>query len=163
MNATAELQRLYDEHAQALFVLLPEFSPATVEDTRTCSRRSARPGPSMPDLLRGARVDGPSSSAGANAAIDLLPPPRRREKYHEQFGDERLPFLRPRTIRTSKASAALASALGDLPPEQRRSCISSSGEGLTFDRSPKRSDLPPTPVASGYLLRHRQLAPAAFP
>jgi RNA polymerase sigma-70 factor (ECF subfamily) len=151
MNGDAELQRLYDEHAQALFAFLLNFT-RDGEDTRDVLQeifvRLAR----QPGLLRGVREERPFLIRLAhNAAIDHLRRRGTREKYHEQFGDERLSvFASTDDPDEHSFRQALAAALGELPPDQRAVVHLKLWEGLTFEQIAETLDLPPNTAASRY-------------
>jgi len=95
MSAEFDFQRLYDEHAQALFAFLLNFT-RNEDDTRDLLQqifvRLAR----EPDLLRGARQERAFLIRLAhNAAIDLLRRRGTRAKYYEQFGAELISTFAP--------------------------------------------------------------------
>src|ERR1051325_7979074 len=88
----SELDRLYDEHADALFAFLLNFTRPqrhTRDLLQEIFIRLAR----EPRLLRGVRNERSFLIRLAhNAAIDLMRRRGTREKYHEQFNAE-LPQL----------------------------------------------------------------------
>src|SRR5262245_31473212 len=120
MRAEPDLERLYDEHAQALFAFLLHFT-RDEESTRDLVQeifvRLAR----QPELLRGARDERAFLIRLAhNAAIDQTRRRGTRRKHEEQFGLEPAPLFAPASD-PDEASfrAALENALSELPDEQR--------------------------------------------
>src|SRR5690242_4130925 len=88
MPAESELQRLYDEHAQALFAFLLNFTRSE-NDTRDLLQEIFIKLARQPDLLRNARDERAFLIRLAhNAAIDLIRRRTTREKQHEQSAAE---------------------------------------------------------------------------
>ncbi|HLP75315.1 MAG TPA: RNA polymerase sigma factor [Candidatus Paceibacterota bacterium] len=151
MWTESESQRLYDEHAQALFAFLLNFT-RNEDDTRDVLQeifvRLAR----QPQLLRSARDERSFLIRLAhNAAIDLMRRRGVREKYHEKFGDEQLSaFASADDPDEQSFREALASALGELPIEQRAVVHLKLWEGLTFEQIAETLDIPPNTAASRY-------------
>src|SRR5436190_1131533 len=120
MSVESELQRLYDEHAQALFAFLMNF---TRDENDTCDAlqqifiRLA----SKPALLQGVRSERSFLIRLAhNTAIDLMRRRGTRQKYHEQAGEE-LKGIFDDTGDPDEAvfQNALSLAMAELPEEQR--------------------------------------------
>jgi RNA polymerase sigma-70 factor (ECF subfamily) len=151
MGNASELQRLYDEHAQALFAFLLNFT-RDEEDTRDMLQeifvRVAR----QPDVLRGAREERAFLIRLAhNAAIDLMRRRGTREKYHGQYGAERASVFASTDDPDEQGfRQALAAALGELPPDQRAVVHLKLWEGLTFEQIARTLDIPPNTAASRY-------------
>jgi RNA polymerase sigma-70 factor (ECF subfamily) len=151
MRSESDLQRLYDEHAQALFAFLLNFT-RDEDDTHDVLQeifvRLAR----QPDLLCGARQERAFLIRLAhNAAIDLMRRRGTREKYHEQFGGERTSvFASANDPDEQSFRQALASALGDLPTDQRAVVHLKLWEGLTFEQIAAALDIPANTAASRY-------------
>jgi RNA polymerase sigma-70 factor (ECF subfamily) len=151
MPADLELERLYDDHAQALFAFLLNFT-RNEHDTRDLLQEIFVKLARQPDLLRSARDKRSFLIRLAhNAAIDLLRRRGAREKYHEQFAAEpdRL-FAQTDDPDERSFRTALAAALGGLPPEQRAAIHLKLWEGLTFDGIAETLDIPPNTAASRY-------------
>jgi RNA polymerase sigma-70 factor (ECF subfamily) len=135
MPDESDLQRLYDEHAQALFAFLLNFTHDE-NDTRDLlqeifSRLAREPG-----LLRGAREERAFLIRLAhNAAIDLIRRRGTREKYHEQLADEE-PCIFTATDNTDEAAfrESLSRALAKLPADQRAVVHLKLWEHLTFEQ-----------------------------
>jgi RNA polymerase sigma-70 factor, ECF subfamily len=151
MSAEFDFQRLYDEHAQALFAFLLNFT-RDEDDTRDLLQqifvRLAR----EPDLVRGARQQRAFLIRLAhNTAIDLMRRRGTRAKYHEQFGAERSSTFAPADDPDEQAfRQALSDALGELPAEQRAVAHLKLWEGLTFEQIAETLEIPPNTAASRY-------------
>src|SRR5690349_2638907 len=90
MPAETDLQRIYDEHAQALFAFLLNFT-RDENDTRDLLQEIFTRLARQPCLLRGAREERAFLIRLAhNAAIDLMRRRGARQKYHEQLAKEEL-------------------------------------------------------------------------
>ncbi len=151
MQAESELQRLYDEHAQALFAFLLNFTRAEA-DTRDVLQEIFIKLARQPELLRGARDERPFLIRLAhNAAIDLMRRRGTREKYHDQLGEETEQVFAP-TSNPDEASfrAALTDALAELPAEQRAVVHLKLWENLTFEQIADALDVPLNTAASRY-------------
>ena len=86
MPADIELERLYDEHAQALFAFLLNFT-RNEDDTRDLLQEVFVKLARQPELLGAARDERAFLIRLAhNAAIDLMRRRGARDKYHERFG-----------------------------------------------------------------------------
>jgi len=151
MQHEAELQRLYDEHAQALFAFLLNFT-RNEADTRDLLQEIFVKLARQPDLLRGAREERPFLIRLAhNAAIDLMRRRGTREKYHEEFGVEPMPiFARADDPDEAAFRDELAGALAELPAEQRAVVHLKLWEGQTFEQIAEALEIPPNTAASRY-------------
>src|SRR5512147_3102909 len=95
MLAGHNLERLYDEHAQALFAFLLNFTRDEA-DTRDLLQEVFVKLARQPDLLASARDERAFLlRLGHNAAIDLMRRRGTRDKHHEQFGAEQLAVFAP--------------------------------------------------------------------
>lgn len=151
MPDESDLQRLYDEHAQALFAFLLNFT-RDEEDTHDVLQevfiRLAR----QPGLLRGARDERAFLMRLAhNAAIDLIRRRGTREKYHSQIAEESPSIFAP-TKNPDEAAfrESLSLALAELPPEQRAVVHLKLWENLTFEQIAETLGIPPNTAASRY-------------
>lgn len=152
MKAMAtELERLYEQHAQALFAFLLNFT-RDEQDTRDLLQdifvRLAR----NPELLSGT-----SSPRGFllrmahNAAVDLIRRRGTRDKYHESYQLEEIsPFAATSDPDEATFRTELAAGLGQLPPEQRAVVHLKLWEGLTFAEIAAALDIPSDTAASRY-------------
>lgn len=151
MPADIEFERLYDEHAQALFAFLLNFT-RDKHDTRDVLQevfaKLARQ-PALFDRVRDERAF--LIRLGHNAAIDLMRRRGTREKHHEQFGVEAVnPFAPTDDPDEQSFRAVLTEALGELPPDQRAVVHLKLWEGLTFEQIAATLEIPPNTAASRY-------------
>ena len=151
MSAPAELERLYDDHSQALFAFLLNLTRNDA-DTRDLLQelfvRLAR----RPALLRGVQdVRAFLLRLGHNLAIDLI---RRRgtcHKYQELWSDETLPLFVPAAEPDARAfREAVAAALVELPAEQRAVVHLKLWEGITFEQIGNLLEISTNTAASRY-------------
>ena len=151
MRADAELERLYDEHAQALFAFLLHFTrdeDATRELLQEIFIRLAR----RPDLIRTARDERSFLIRLAhNAAIDFIRRRGTRQKHQERFGADSLQFFAGPDDPDERAFRdALSDALAELPEEQRLVVHLKLWEGLTFEQIAATLNIPANTAASRY-------------
>jgi RNA polymerase sigma-70 factor (ECF subfamily) len=147
----ADLARLYDDHAQALFAFLLNLTRQE-EDTREVLQEVFTKLARRPDLLHAARDERAFLLRLAhNAAIDLMRRRGARDRHHEQFAAEPLSPFAPAGDPDEQAfRTELADALGELPPEQRAIVHLKLWEGLTFEEIAKALGIPPNTAASRY-------------
>ena len=149
--AESDLQRLYDEHAQALFAFLLNFT-RDEHDTRDLLQeifiRLAR----QPDSLRGARDERAFLIRLAhNAAIDLMRRRGARQKYHDQLAEDAPTIFAPGANSDETAfRESLSRALAELPADQRAVVHLKLWENLTFEQIAEALDIPPNTAASRY-------------
>lgn len=151
MQPGSELQRLYDEHAQALFAFLMNFIRHEA-DTRDVLQEVFTKLARHPNLLHGARDERSFLIRLAhNAAIDLMRRRGAREKYHEEFGAEPEKIFAPSNNPDEAALRnELSDALAELPAEQRAVVHLKLWEGLTFEQIADTLDVPLNTAASRY-------------
>jgi RNA polymerase sigma factor (sigma-70 family) len=146
-----DLERLYDEHASAVFAFLLNFTRHEA-DTRDLLQELFIKLARQPELLHGVRD--PRSfllRLSHNGAIDIMRRRGTREKKHEQLGAETAGAFVPSADPDEQAfRQALAEALQDLPPEQRAVVHLKLWEGLTFEAIAEALDLPANTAASRY-------------
>jgi RNA polymerase sigma-70 factor (ECF subfamily) len=147
----ADLERLYDDHAQALFAFLLNLTrdePDTRDVLQEIFVKLAR----QPDLLRGVRDERAFLIRLAhNAAIDLMRRRGTRDKTREQFTSEAASPFAPATDPDEQAFRdAFAAALAELPDEQRAVVHLKLWEDLTFEQIADALDIPPNTAASRY-------------
>jgi RNA polymerase sigma-70 factor (ECF subfamily) len=151
MPDESDLQRLYDEHAQALFAFLLNFT-RDEDDTRDLLQeifiRLAR----QPGLLRGVREERAFLIRLAhNAAIDLMRRRGTRQKYQDQLAGELPPvFATAENPDEAEFRQSVSRALAELPPEQRAVVHLKLWGNLTFEQIAEALDLPPNTAASRY-------------
>ena len=148
---SADLASLYDQHAQALFAFLLNFT-RNEDDTREVLQEIFTKLARHPALLRSAREPRAFLIRLAhNSAIDLMRRRGTRDKYHEQFGTEQFSAFAPASnpdeavLRTE-----IAAALGELPPDQRAVVHLKLWEGLTFEQISATLEIPANTAASRY-------------
>ena len=146
-----EIERLYDEHAQALYAFLLNLTRDEA-DTRDLLQdvfvKLARDA----DLLNGVREERAFLIRLAhNAAIDLMRRRGTRDKTRDQFAAEIIPPFAPAGDPDQQAfRAALAAALAELPADQRAVVHLKLWEGSTFEAIAAALDIPPNTAASRY-------------
>jgi RNA polymerase sigma-70 factor (ECF subfamily) len=147
----ANLERLYDDHAQALFAFLLNFTRDEA-DTRDVLQDVFVKLARQPALLKAARDERAFLLRLAhNAAIDLMRRRGSRDKHHEQFGAEQLNAFAP-TDNPDEAAFRheLSVALGELPSDQRAVVHLKLWEGLTFEQIAAALEIPLNTAASRY-------------
>jgi len=149
--AESELQRLYDEHAQALFAFLLNFT-RDENDTRDLLQEIFTRIARQPELLRPARDQRAFLIRLAhNAAIDLIRRRGTRQKYHDQLAGETPAIFAPAENPDEAAfRESLSRALAELPADQRAVVHLKLWENLTFEQIAETLDIPPNTAASRY-------------
>jgi len=149
--APIDLERLYDEHAQALFAFLLNFTRHEA-DTRDLLQELFIKLAKRPELLDGVRDERAFLLRLAhNLAIDLIRRRGTREKNYEQLAGEPLAVFAPTDAPDEGAfREALAAALGELPAEQREVVHLKLWEGLTFEQIAELLGIPLNTAASRY-------------
>ena len=147
----ADFERLYDEHAQALFAFLLNFT-RDEDDTRDVLQEIFVKLTRQPDALSAARDERALLIRLAhNAAIDLMRRRSTRAKNQEQFRVERIsPFAAATDPDEAAFREELSAALGELPPDQRAVVHLKLWEGLTFEQIAGALEIPPNTAASRY-------------
>ncbi len=151
MPAASDLERLYDDHAQALFAFLLNFTRSE-EDTRDLLQELFIKLARRPELLADLRA--PRAfllRLGHNLAIDLI----RRRAARGQAGDRLAAepgalFAAAPDPDEQAFREVLSAALGELPPEQRAVVHLKLWEGLTFEAIAEALDIPLNTAASRY-------------
>lgn len=146
-----DLERLYDDHAQALFAFLLSLTRDET-DTRDVLQEIFVKLARQPDLLRSVRDERAFLIRLAhNATIDLIRRRGARSKHHEQFGAEAIElFARTSDPDEQSFRAALTETLAELPPDQRAVVHLKLWEGLTFEQIATALDVPLNTAASRY-------------
>ena len=149
--AQADIERLYDEHAQALFAFLLNFT-RNEADTRDLLQEVFVKLDKRPDLLGGVRDERAFLLRLAhNMAIDLIRRRGTRQRHNEQLADETSAVFAPTAQPDEDAfRQALAAALGELPAEQRAVVHLKLWEGLTFEQIAELLGIPLNTAASRY-------------
>ncbi|MEO7300683.1 MAG: sigma-70 family RNA polymerase sigma factor [Verrucomicrobiota bacterium] len=151
MAAPLNLERLYDEHSQALFAFLLNFT-RNEADTRDLLQEIFVKLARHPDLLQTARDERAFLIRLAhNAAIDLMRRRGTREKNYSQLAAQsELIFANSENPDESEFRHALSEALADLPFEQRSVVHLKLWEGLTFEAIADALEIPPNTAASRF-------------
>jgi len=147
----SELERLYDEHALALFAFILNFT-RDENDSRDVLQEIFIKLARSPDLLASARDERAFLLRLAhNAAIDLMRRRGTRSKHHGQFGAEQSSAFAPTSDPDEVAfRAALSAALGELPADQRAVVHLKLWAGLTFEEIATTLEIPLNTAASRY-------------
>jgi RNA polymerase sigma-70 factor (ECF subfamily) len=151
MPAGPELERLYDEHAQALHAFLLSFTrdPADTRDLlQEIFVKLARDG----SLLHGVRQERAFLLRLAhNAAIDLIRRRGTRDRTRDHFAAESVsPFAPAADPDEATFRRELSTALAGLPPEQRAVAHLKLWENLTFEQIAATLEISPNTAASRY-------------
>ena len=149
--AQADIERLYDEHAQALFAFLLSFTRHEA-DTRDLLQELFVKLANRPELLDDVRDERAFLLRLAhNLAIDLIRRRGTREKNYEQLARAPAPLFAPASEPDERAfREALAAALGEIPSDQRAVVHLKLWEGLTFDQIADLLGIPLNTAASRY-------------
>src|SRR5436190_20607087 len=145
------LARVYDDHAQALFAFLLNFTRSET-DTRDILQDVFVKLVRQPGLLTEARNERAFLLRFAhNLAVDLMRRRGAREKKHEQLAAQGVSLFAPAADPDQEAyREALTGALGELPAEQRAVVHLKLWDGWTFEAIAEALDIPPNTAASRY-------------
>ncbi len=151
MPAPIELERLYDDHAQAVFAFLLNLT-RNEADTHDLLQELFIRLAQRPSLLEGVRDQRAFLLRIAhNLAIDQIRGRGARQKSHDKWGVETEAVFAPAAGTDEGAfREALAAALGELAPEQRAVVHLKLWEGLTFEQIADLMGIPPNTAASRY-------------
>lgn len=151
MAPVADVEALYDDHAQALFAYLLNLTRDEM-DTRDLLQEVFVKLARQPDLLRGVReARGFLLRLAHNLAVDLMRRRSARERNYASLAQESGSLFAPAEDPDSESfRQALSAALQDLPPEQRAVAHLKLWEGLTFEQIARILDLPANTAASRY-------------
>ncbi len=146
-----EIENLYDDHAQALFAFLLNFT-RNEADTRDVIQEVFIKMARQPERLEGVRDKRAFLlRISHNAAINLMRRRGTREKNREQLMVESAGVFAPATDPDEQAfRAGLTAALGELPPDQRAVVHLKLWEHLTFEAIAGTLDIPINTAASRY-------------
>lgn len=151
MPSPSELERLYDDHAQALSAFLLNFT-RNEADTRDLLQELFVKLARQPRLLQGVRDERAFLlRLTHNAAIDLIRRRSARERTCEQLAADPTMAFAPSSDPDERAFRhAFDVALGELPAEQRAVVHLKLWEGLTFEAIAEALEIPPNTAASRY-------------
>jgi RNA polymerase sigma-70 factor, ECF subfamily len=149
--SAAELERLYDTHADVLFAFLLNLTRDET-DARDALQEVFRKLTARPELLRDARDErGFLLRLAHNLAIDLIRRRAARHRAHDAFATEPCEIFAAAGDPDEAAfRAELARALGELPPDQRAVVHLKLWEGLTFEHIAEALEIPLNTAASRY-------------
>ena len=151
MPTPLDLERLYDDHASALFAFLLSFTRKE-SDTRDLLQELFVKLSRKPELLE--RVQDERAfllRLVHNLAIDWIRRRGTREQNYERMAQETSSIFTPSSDPDEQTFRdALAAALGDLPVEQRAVVHLKLWEGLTFEQIAELLAIPPNTAASRY-------------
>ena len=146
-----DIEKLYDDHAQALFSYLINLTRSEA-DTRDVLQDVFCKVVSNPKLLDNVRERrGFLIRLAHNAAIDLMRRRMAREGKHERFGLEIQTQFEPAENQDEEAfRAELSKALSELPEEQRVVVHLKLWERMTFEAIAETLQIPLNTAASRY-------------
>ena len=151
MDEPSELQRLYDDHAQALFAFLLNFTRHEA-DARDVLQEIFHKLAKQPHLLD--KISEPRAfliRLAHNQAVDLMRRQATRQKNYDQLatGSD---SLFPSSDDPDEAAfrQALEAALAELPSEQRAVVHLKLWEDMTFEAIARTLDIPTNTAASRY-------------
>ncbi len=149
--AASELERLYDEHASALFAFLLNFTRDEA-DTRDLLQEIFRRLAARPGLLAGARDERPFLLRLAhNLAVDWVRRRDTRARAVDRLATESEGLFAAAADPDDAAfRRELDAALAELPADQRMVVHLKLWEGLTFEAIGDVLDLPLNTAASRY-------------
>jgi RNA polymerase sigma-70 factor (ECF subfamily) len=151
MSSPVNLERLYDEHAQAIFAFLLNLLRHEA-DTRDVLQELFIKVARDDRLLEGVKDQrGFLLRLAHNQAVDLIRRRATRARNYEQLAAEKADLFTAVGDPDQKALAGnLAEALGELPPEQRAVVHLKLWERLTFEQIAATLDISPNTAASRY-------------
>ena len=151
MAAPFDLERLYDNHAQALFAFLLSFTRSE-PDTQDVLQEVFIKLAQRPDLLECIRNERAFLlRLSHNLAIDLMRRRSTRQKHYEQIEIEALDSFAAAHEPDQRAfGEALSDAVGELPPEQRAVVHLKLWQDLTFEQIAELLGIPLNTAASRY-------------
>jgi RNA polymerase sigma-70 factor (ECF subfamily) len=151
MSSSDFLARVYDDHAQALFAFLLNFT-RNESDTRDVLQELFVKLAGQPGLLDAVGDERAFLLRLAhNLAIDLMRRRGARDKKHERLAAQAVSLFAPSADPDQQAfREALSGALSALPAEQRAVAHLKLWEGLTFEAIAEALDIPINTAASRY-------------
>jgi len=145
------LERIYADHAQALFSFLMNFT-RNEADTRDVLQEVFCKLAERPRLLDGARNERVFLvRLSHNLAVDQMRRRAAREKNHAEFAKERFQvFALSPPADAACFEKALSDALQELPPAQRAVAHLKLWEGATFEEIAESLEISVNTAASRY-------------
>ena len=151
MASSPNIERLYDDHAPALFAFLLNLLRNEADTYDVMQDLFIKLG-RRPALLLGVRDErGFLLRLAHNAAIDLIRRHDARERNYGQLAREPTPLFAQSADPDERIfREKLAEALGELPPDQRAVVHLKLWEKLTFEAIADTLDIPLNTAASRY-------------
>jgi RNA polymerase sigma-70 factor (ECF subfamily) len=151
MGSPPNIERLYDEHAPALFGFLLNLLRNEADTYDVMQELFVKLG-RRPALLEGVRDErGFVLRLAHNAAIDLIRRRETRERNYQELAREPMAlFARSAELDEQVFREKLAEALGELPPNQRAVVHLKLWEKLTFEAIAETLEIPLNTAASRY-------------
>ncbi|MCC7376508.1 MAG: sigma-70 family RNA polymerase sigma factor [Verrucomicrobiales bacterium] len=159
-----ELDRLYDDHASALFAFLLNFT-RDENDTRDVLQEVFTRLASRPGLLQGViDVRGFLLRLTHNLAVDVIRRRASRRRTQDALAQEPAPLFEPQPDPDQAlVQKQIEQALAELPPDQRAVLQLKLWEGLTFDAIADVLGIPLNTAASRYRYAMDKLRPRLRP
>lgn len=151
MRDELDLEKLYDEHAQALYAFVLDLT-RNEADTKDILQALFAKLARQPRMLRGVRnVRAYLLRLAHNAVIDLVRRRGTRDKYAQEFSLQSEAVFEPASGPDDATfRLALSDALGELPPDQRTVVHLRLWEGLKFQEIAEVVGLSLNTAASRY-------------
>jgi RNA polymerase sigma-70 factor, ECF subfamily len=150
MPSPCDLARLYDDHAQALFAFLLDFTGREADARDLLQEVFVRLAREQ-EPLHGVRNERAFLIRMAhNAAVDLLRRGGTRERNHEAFGLDQPVLAAAGLPDEATFKAELERALAELPSDQRAVVHLKAWSGLTFEEIAEALQISPNTAASRY-------------
>jgi RNA polymerase sigma-70 factor (ECF subfamily) len=151
MSPAPNIERLYDDHAPALFAFLLNLL-RNEADTQDVMQELLAKLARRPALLKDVRDErGFLLRLAHNLAIDLMRRRGTRDKNYDQLAHEPMPlFASSPNPDAQTFREKLAEALGELPSEQRAIVHLKLWENLTFEAIAETLNISPNTAASRY-------------
>ena len=151
MPSERELERLYDEHAAALFAFLLNLT-RNEADTRDAMQEVFVRLADKPELLRGVRDERAFVLRLAhNQAVDQFRRRDARERHQQALAEDSVDlFSSCADPDEAEFRRQLSAALGELPPEQRAVVHLKLWGGLTFEQIAETLEIPLNTAGSRY-------------
>ncbi len=151
MAAPLDLERIYDEHAQALFAFLLNITRSET-DTRDLLQELFTKIAQRPMLLKDVgNIRAFLLRLAHNGAIDLARRRTARQKNYTKWAGQNLDLFTPAREPDEQAfREALSEALGALPAEQREVLHLKLWEQFTFEEIAGALDISANTAASRY-------------
>jgi len=151
MASAPNIERLYDNHAPALFAFLLNLL-RNEADTQDVMQELFLKLACRPNLLENVRDErGFLLRLGHNLAIDLMRRRGTRDRNYDQLALEPTELFAKSTHPDEQTfREKLAEALGELPADQRAVVHLKLWEDLTFEAIAETLEIPPNTAASRY-------------